>query len=414
MGNHRAERRGPRRAGSSTADAPRTAGGKRAARPAPRRSPVPELEATEAHPVDESPEIVRSPETAAPVLAALADDAAREALVPTTPAPQTVLPSVAAAGRRLRSEVSFEDTTLTLPAVAAEASPATTYDVRGFAAQARADRRAGTSATAGRRKAVRTREAAAPSGLRLPIRPSAPVLAGVAVLAISAGGAVTAGGTGPLAEVDPTSYRLAASNAMSGTTVESSSDLLTERTRAVSRDSERDALEDAADDATIAETEAQAERRSTQLQALATSAEQEAQRVAENAWVLPVDNYRLTNRFGQAEAYYASGYHTGLDFAAPSGTPIRAVAGGRVSETGYAGSYGNKTVITLEDGTEMWYAHQSSISVSSGAEVAAGDVIGYVGSTGNSSGPHLHLEVRPGAGDPVDPFAALVQNGVTP
>ncbi|MDN7121379.1 M23 family metallopeptidase [Nocardioides sp. ChNu-153] len=201
---------------------------------------------------------------------------------------------------------------------------------------------------------------------------------------------------------------------MSGTTVASSSDLLTERTRAVSRDSERDALVDAADEATIAETEAQAQRRSTELQLLASSAEEQAELLALNAWVLPVDNYRLTNRFGQAESYYASGYHTGLDFAAPSGTPIRAVAGGRVTETGYAGSYGNKTVITLEDGTEMWYAHQSSISVSSGTEVAAGDVIGYVGSTGNSSGPHLHLEVRPGAGDPVDPAAAMAQNGVTP
>ncbi|NEN79006.1 M23 family metallopeptidase [Nocardioides zeae] len=202
---------------------------------------------------------------------------------------------------------------------------------------------------------------------------------------------------------------------MSGTTVASSGDLLTERNRAVSRDSQRDALEDATvDEAQLQQTEAMAERRATAMSALGQAAQAEAQRVAANAWVLPVASYRLTNRFGQAESYYASGYHTGLDFAAPSGTTIKAVAGGRVTQAGYNGSYGNKTVITLDDGTEMWYAHQSSIAVSVGDTVAAGDVIGYVGSTGNSTGPHLHLEVRPGAGDPVDPYAALQQNGVTP
>ena len=70
--------------------------------------------------------------------------------------------------------------------------------------------------------------------------------------------------------------------------------------------------------------------------------------------------------------------------------------------------------MTLDDGTEIWYCHQTSFAVSGGETVRAGELIGYVGSTGNVTGPHLHLEVRPGGGDPVDPYAALVVHGVTP
>ena len=83
-----------------------------------------------------------------------------------------------------------------------------------------------------------------------------------------------------------------------------------------------------------------------------------------------------------------------------------------MTEVGYDGAYGNKTVIRLEDGTELWYCHQSSQSVSVGDHVSAGDVIGAVGSTGNTTGPHLHLEVRPGGGDPIDPEIALADWGI--
>ncbi|MGH3358613.1 MAG: M23 family metallopeptidase, partial [Nocardioidaceae bacterium] len=69
---------------------------------------------------------------------------------------------------------------------------------------------------------------------------------------------------------------------------------------------------------------------------------------------------------------------------------------------------------TLEDGTEIWYCHQNAFAVSEGQVVAPGETIGEVGSTGNVTGPHLHLEVRPGGGEPVDPYAALQEHGVTP
>ena len=108
-----------------------------------------------------------------------------------------------------------------------------------------------------------------------------------------------------------------------------------------------------------------------------------------------------------------SSNHTGLDFAAPSGTPIVAVANGVITETGSAGAYGNQTIQTLDDGTEIWYCHQTEIGVNVGDRVIGGQQIGTVGSTGNTTGPHLHLEVRPGGGDPVDPYQALIFHGVT-
>ena len=106
--------------------------------------------------------------------------------------------------------------------------------------------------------------------------------------------------------------------------------------------------------------------------------------------------------------------HTGLDFAAPTGTPLKAVANGTITAVGYAGSYGYRTILTLEDGTEIWYCHQSTMTVSVGETVVGGQTIGTVGSTGNSTGPHLHLEIRPGGGNPVDPYAALISHGIQP
>jgi murein DD-endopeptidase MepM/ murein hydrolase activator NlpD len=131
------------------------------------------------------------------------------------------------------------------------------------------------------------------------------------------------------------------------------------------------------------------------------------------SWALPVVGYHLTAGFGECSALW-SGCHTGLDFAAATGTPIRAVAAGTITEVGWAGAYGNRTIETLEDGTEVWYCHQDSVIVGRDSHVAVGQEIGHIGSTGNVTGPHLHLEVRPGGDDPVDPYAFLASKGVTP
>jgi murein DD-endopeptidase MepM/ murein hydrolase activator NlpD len=128
-------------------------------------------------------------------------------------------------------------------------------------------------------------------------------------------------------------------------------------------------------------------------------------------WVAPVKGYHLTARFGASSGLWAS-THTGLDFAAPSGSPIRSIAAGIVTEAGWDGAYGQRTVVRLPDGTELWYCHQSTVDVSVGQRVAAGQVFGTVGSTGNVTGPHLHLEVRRSSDQPIDPYTALARHGV--
>ncbi|MFJ3663615.1 M23 family metallopeptidase [Streptomyces sp. NPDC090119] len=143
----------------------------------------------------------------------------------------------------------------------------------------------------------------------------------------------------------------------------------------------------------------------------------EAARLATLAkqYTLPTSSYTITSTFGQAGSMWSSGYHTGLDFAAPTGTLIKAIHGGTITEAGWAGAYGYRTILTLDDGTELWFCHQSSISVSAGQKVSTGEVIGRVGATGNVTGPHLHLEVHPdGQPTGIDPGAWLRGKGLTP
>ncbi|MFD5708944.1 peptidase [Streptomyces pharetrae CZA14] len=111
---------------------------------------------------------------------------------------------------------------------------------------------------------------------------------------------------------------------------------------------------------------------------------------------------------------WSKGYHTGVDFPVPTGTSIKAVAPGRVVSAGWGGSFGYEVVIRHGDGRYTQYAHLSAISVKAGQSVGGGQRIGRAGSTGNSSGPHLHFEVRtgPGFGSDVDPVAYLRAGGV--
>ena len=101
----------------------------------------------------------------------------------------------------------------------------------------------------------------------------------------------------------------------------------------------------------------------------------------------------ITSRYGVSSSIRSSD-HTGLDIAAKSGTPIKVVADGTVTCASYKGSYGNIVKIDHGNGFETWYAHTSKMYVSVGQQVKTGDVIAVVGSTGNSTGPHLHFEIR--------------------
>lgn len=101
----------------------------------------------------------------------------------------------------------------------------------------------------------------------------------------------------------------------------------------------------------------------------------------------------ITSRYGVSSRIRKSS-HTGLDISAKSGTPIKAIASGTVICAKYSGSYGNLVKIDHGNGVETWYAHTSKMYVKVGQKVEAGKTIAAVGSTGNSTGPHLHLEIR--------------------
>ena len=101
----------------------------------------------------------------------------------------------------------------------------------------------------------------------------------------------------------------------------------------------------------------------------------------------------ITSRFGVSSNIRRSS-HTGLDIAAPTGTPVKAAASGTVTFSGWKGSYGNMLVISHGNGVQTYYGHCSKLIAKVGQKVSQGQVIAKVGSTGNSTGPHLHLEIR--------------------
>ncbi|MGW2344908.1 transglycosylase family protein [Streptomyces sp. NPDC001661] len=122
----------------------------------------------------------------------------------------------------------------------------------------------------------------------------------------------------------------------------------------------------------------------------------------------------LGTPYRAAGSSWSKGYHTGVDFAVPTGTSVKAVAAGSVVSAGWGGSYGYEVVIRHADGKYSQYGHLSALTVKSGQRVVAGQRIARSGSTGNSTGPHLHFEVRtgPGFGSDVDPLAYLRARGV--
>ena len=108
--------------------------------------------------------------------------------------------------------------------------------------------------------------------------------------------------------------------------------------------------------------------------------------------VLPVTG-RISSRYASVSRLRVS-THTGLDIAATKGTPIYVVADGTVISAGWSGSYGYLVKVDHGNNVETWYAHTSKMYVKAGDVVSAGDMIAAVGSSGNSTGPHLHFEIR--------------------
>ena len=129
---------------------------------------------------------------------------------------------------------------------------------------------------------------------------------------------------------------------------------------------------------------------------------------------LPVTGGTIGTGYHVAGSMWASGYHTGVDFVVPTGTPVKAVGAGTVVTAGWGGAYGNQVVIRLADGYYAQYGHLSQISVSVGQSVTPGEQLGLSGATGNVTGPHLHFEIRttPDYGSDVDPVAYLRSQGV--
>lgn len=132
--------------------------------------------------------------------------------------------------------------------------------------------------------------------------------------------------------------------------------------------------------------------------------------LAKFTWTGPVHGTRQTSGFGQRWGRL----HAGLDFGGPVGTRLKAMSGGVVLYAGQQGGYGNKVEIQHWDGSLVYYGHMASTSVKVGQVVMPGQLIGRLGNSGRSTGPHLHLEVRPGGGDPVDPWPWLVARGILP
>lgn len=136
-----------------------------------------------------------------------------------------------------------------------------------------------------------------------------------------------------------------------------------------------------------------------------------AKEAARPKFAAPVDGTGISAYYGQAGINWMS-VHSGIDFPASYGTAVKAATDGTVS-TKWGGSYGNMAIVTAEDGTETWYCHLSSTKIRSGS-VKAGDVIAYSGNSGNSTGPHLHFEVRPGGGSAIDPLPWFRSHGIEP
>ena len=196
---------------------------------------------------------------------------------------------------------------------------------------------------------------------------------------------------------------------------DSLADTITEQAQSQKAEAEQAKLQKAAKKrAAEAQRKAAAEKAKRTREAQERADRAEAKRAKLNPYVAPVDNSYISTGYKTGGGLWSSGSHTGIDFHAAQGTPVKSVAAGEVVEAGNGGAYGNNIVIKHKDGTYTQYGHLSSIGVSVGQSVASGERIGLSGATGNVTGPHLHFEARtsPDYGSDMDPVAYLRQHGV--
>ncbi|MCT2591675.1 transglycosylase family protein [Streptomyces sp. N2-109] len=141
---------------------------------------------------------------------------------------------------------------------------------------------------------------------------------------------------------------------------------------------------------------------------------EESKQVTSAKATAPVSGVSPSTAYRASGSSWSSGYHTGVDFPVSTGTTVKAVSDAKVVSAGWAGSYGYQVVLRHDDGKYSQYAHLSAISVRAGQAVNPGQRLGRSGSTGNSTGPHLHFEIRtgPGYGSDIDPLAYLRGRGV--
>ncbi|MFF3394491.1 M23 family metallopeptidase [Streptomyces sp. NPDC002669] len=163
----------------------------------------------------------------------------------------------------------------------------------------------------------------------------------------------------------------------------------------------------------VAKARAEA-KRAAEERAEEARAARSAERARLGAFQLPLAGSYISTGYKAGGSLWSSGSHSGVDFHAASGSSVVAVGAGTVVEAGWGGAYGNNVVLRMTDGTYTQYGHLSSIGVSVGQRVGAGQQIGLSGSTGNSTGPHLHFEARttPEYGSDVNPVAYLRAHGV--
>lgn len=179
---------------------------------------------------------------------------------------------------------------------------------------------------------------------------------------------------------------------------------------------EAKAKKKAAEKAARAKAKARAAARAEEARESASRAARSSARTTlGTSYQLPVAGSYVTTGYKSSGSLWSSGSHSGIDFHAASGSSVVAVGAGTVVEAGWGGAYGNNIVLRMADGTYTQYGHLSSIGVAVGQSVGAGQRIGLSGSTGNSTGPHLHFEARttPSYGSDMDPVAYLRAHGIT-